>query len=496
MDGVQDRRPVRDGTTSGFFGGLARLFFRVGRSLGLVVFTASLVALLYLRFVASHGLSVQSAWPTEGYYFAGAQYQMALQTLRVAVGEAHSATNEQQRAARRLDAAVWRDVLHAKLVILVDSPEIAPYLESVPGFNEAIGPLRKFDAALDGLVADALRDREGLARFEDAVATPYRYVLGMVNDLRVAELSAFEAAFESQHRASLAFLEMGLGLLALIGVGIYFHVHFARKERRAFKHEAEARAEAQRSAQARTALLGMVSHELRTPLQTMLANVELLSTQAQAPGMAAIIERLQNSIDLISGQLDNIAHYTRLASGTMEIRRERFNVVELLRRIVDEHAAAATVNQQTISLQAHNEPDITIHGDPIRLHQVVNNYLTNAIKYAGPGHICVAVRLRTHRFGDLHIADAVEILVEDKGPGIPAAERQSMWEPFVRGRSAANPRKGSGLGLAVVNLLATSVGWEVGVRTEVGHGATFNVIVPLDGPTTASPSLPEPAPIR
>jgi signal transduction histidine kinase len=257
--------------------------------------------------------------------------------------------------------------------------------------------------------------------------------------------------------------------------------------------EVEDRAEAQRSSQARTALLGMVSRELRTPLQAMLANIELLAVRSPQDGTVDIIERLMRCIELISGQLDNIAHYTRLANGSMEVRRERFIVLDLLRRIVEEHASAANANHQVITLDAPRGADVTIHGDPIRLHQVINNYLTNAIKCAGPGRISVVVRLLSHQFGDLSVADAVEVIVEDEGPGISDAESAALWEPFVRGDSISRSRRGSGLGLAVVKLLAASVGWDVGVRSETGHGATFYVVLPLIGPDLASPPLPSPA---
>ena len=458
---------------------LVRLFFRTGRGVGIAVLVASLAALIYLRFLAPSGQLLRPSWPTEGYYFAGAQYQLSLQGLRIAVAQFHTAPDSRQRAEHRQEALVWRDVLHAKLAILTDSPEMAPYLSAVSGFNEAIGPLRTFDSQLDQIVDAALADRDGLARFEAAVSDTYRHVLSMVNDLRVAELSAFEAGFEVQRQRALGFLEFGLFLMSIIGLGVYAYVQFARKERAALKKEAEARAEAQRSAQARAALLGMVSHELRTPLQTMLANVEMLSMQPHKSLVTdRIAELLQRSIEFISGQLDNIAQYTRLASGPVEARREQFSLLELLRRIVDEHAEAVKVHEQSINLDLGDEADITIHGDPIRLQQVVNNYLGNAIKYAGPGSITITARVLSHRFDNLQVAEAVKVDVEDEGPGIPPSDQAAMWEPFVRGNSALNRRKGSGLGLAVVKLLASSVGWEVGVRTAPGRGSTFYVILP------------------
>lgn len=459
-----------------------RFLFRSGKTIGLIVFVAALVGVIYLRFFTPLP-SPREAWPTEGYYFAGAQYQVTLQTLRLTLAQVHQSTDEAVRAQRRRDAMVLRDVLHAKFSILMDSPELSPYLRQVQGFRDAIEPLTKLNSDLDRLVKDAASSHAGLERFEATVVPMYELVLGMVNDLRVAELAAFESAFDAQIRAAKAYQEVGLALLAVLGVGIYFHVVTSRKERSALKKEAEARAEAQRSAQARAALLGMVSHELRTPLQTMLANVELLSLHPREDGFGAAVDSLERCIELISGQLDNIAQYTRLASGTFELRRERFVVMELLQRVVDEHVVAAQNNDQVLSLLGPEDPALAVHGDTIRLHQVINNFISNAIKYSGPGTITISARLLRHRFGAFDAADAVEIRVEDDGPGIPAAEQAAIWEPFVRGKRGPNRQKGSGLGLAVVKLLATSAGWEVGVHSDAQKGAAFYVRLPLSGPS-------------
>lgn len=487
MDGVQDRRTV-SADRRGRLSAVVKLAFRAGGAISILVFVGAVVGLIYLRFLAPpSSLSAREAWPTEGYYFAGAQYQLTLQALRLAISEHHLAASDQGRAARRRDVLVLRDVLHAKYSILMDSPELAPYLRTVPGFNAAVEPLTKFDSNLDAVVTDALQDPAGLTRFNSTVLPLYELVLGMVNDLRVAELGAFEAAFAAERRAATAYKEVGLALLAILGIGIFFHLHFRRKERHALRMEAKARAEAQRSAQARTALLGMVSHELRTPLQTMLADVELLAEDLpthDTPAVAQTIERLERSIGLISGQLDNIAQYTRLASGKVETRRERFAVADLLRRIVDEHAAAAKENHQVLLLDVAEETETTIYGDPIRLHQVINNFISNAMKYAGPGAIGVNVHVYRGGSRSSHTSDMIEVGVVDKGPGIAAAEQEAIWEPFVRGGRGAGRRKGSGLGLAVAKLLATSAGWEVGVQSDVGEGALFYVRLPADEAST------------
>jgi signal transduction histidine kinase len=454
-----------------------RWMLKLGKPVGLLLFLAAILGVVYLRATTAPAHGPSDSWPTEGYYFAGAQYQLTLQALRLELGRYHLAQRQEEQLAHQRDVIVLRDVLHAKYAILMDSPELRPYLQKVKGFRDVVVPLTELDSQLNGMVAHALKTPEALRRFDEQVEPLEKVVVGMVNDLRVAELVAFEAAFQAQRRATVASQEAGLALLAVLGLGIFFHVQVRRKEEQALRKEAEARAEAQRSAQARVALLGMVSHELRTPLQTMLGSVEMLSITVKDEEARPAIEGLERSIELVSGQLDNIAQYTRLASGTFEVRRERFAVVPLLERIIDEHRGSAQPGQQ-LALTTALGVDTVVEGDPIRLHQVINNFISNAIKYAGPGVISVATELEDSVTRGA--AGTVVVRVEDSGPGISATEQASIWEPFVRGRRGQGRSKGSGLGLAVVKLLADSAGWKVGVVSEAARGAVFFVRFPLE----------------
>lgn len=305
--------------------------------------------------------------------------------------------------------------------------------------------------------------------------------LALIAVIGAAGLWLIGAAPASRGPAVAALLASAIVLVASLAIGLHLHLRAQASKREAAQLQAQARAEAQRSAQARTALLGMVSHELRTPLQTMLANVELLALRPQGPAAAQLVQGLEQCIVQIKGRLDNIAQYTRLASGHVELRREPFRVVPLLERVVAEHADAAKASDQVLNLEVPASADVQVHGDEIRLHQVLNNFLSNAIKYSGPGTIEVRAQLITHPFGKMSLADAIEISVSDRGPGIPEAERQAVWEPFVRGSARPNRPKGSGLGLAVVKLLATTASWDVGLRCD-GDSTTFFVVFPLSGP--------------
>lgn len=456
-----------------------RWVLKFGGPLGVLLILSALLGTVMLHTATRPRSVSPESWPTEGYYFAGAQYQMGLQALRLEIARYHVADVTDTREAHRRDSLVLRDVLHAKYAILMDSPELRPFLQAVEGFRSAIGPLTELNNRLDAVVDAALASLEGYRTFDAELEPLSQMVVSMANDLRVAELVGFEAAFEAQRRATRAYQEVGLALIAMLGLGLFAHVQILRKEEHALRIEAEARAEAQRSAQARVALLGMVSHELRTPLQTMLADVETLSLVSEGESGKRAIASLERSIGLVSGQLDDIAQYTRVMSGTYETRRERFALVPMLERIVDEHRASTQPGQQ-LALETLLSLELEVVGDPIRLHQIISNFLSNAIKYGGQDVITVSADLEEGVASDAPKSSGVAVVrVTDHGPGIPETDFAAIWEPFMRGRRGQARSKGSGLGLAVVRLLADSIGWKVGVANGELGGATFFVRFPI-----------------
>jgi signal transduction histidine kinase len=229
--------------------------------------------------------------------------------------------------------------------------------------------------------------------------------------------------------------------------------------------------------QAVAAAMGMVSHELRTPLQTLLANLEMLSFMPLPPDLAPVIERMQRSADLMAARLENVAQYVQLARGVADTQRPQVDVAPVLQQILDETSAGAT---QRIVLKAEGLRGRPIQIDPTRLHQIVSNYLSNALKYAGDGTITVAGEFSP---GEGNQGRTLEITVSDEGPGIDPARRAEIWEPFVRAQQGQGLQEGSGLGLTIVRMLAMAAGWEVGVRSaQGGHGITFYVQLPCDVP--------------
>jgi signal transduction histidine kinase len=168
---------------------------------------------------------------------------------------------------------------------------------------------------------------------------------------------------------------------------------------------------------------------------------------------------------LIGGLLD----FSRIQSGRLDLECAPLDLCDLVRRIVDEEALDD--RDHPVECWTPDEP-LMVNGDAVRLEQVVQNLLQNAIKYSPKGS---PIRVRVE-----HQTDEATIAVSDQGIGIPADALPHIFERFYRADNVdARHVSGLGVGLFVVREIAGLHGGSVDVASEQGHGSTFTVRLPL-----------------
>ncbi len=216
----------------------------------------------------------------------------------------------------------------------------------------------------------------------------------------------------------------------------------------------------------RRELIANVSHELRTPitaLRGLLENIVDGVAQAEPATMRTALAQTERLARLVTELLD----LSRLDAGVVPMSREEIEVAGFLHRVVSEaEVNAAGAGRDVRFVVEEPAAGLVVPGDPERLHQVFANLLDNAARHSPPGG---TVRVRAERRGD-------ELLfaVADEGDGIPAAERDGVFERFTRGERAVDG--GTGLGLAIAR-------WVV----QLHHGSIAVVDPPGDGTAPASP---------
>lgn len=244
-------------------------------------------------------------------------------------------------------------------------------------------------------------------------------------------------------------------------------------------HEREREIERQQAQMtARQEFLGIVSHELKTPVAVMRAYAELLTRRAERAGRTSdldVLQRMTDQSERMLAMIEQLLDLRRLEAGLLTLEISHVDLGEVVRRLAHD-VELATVSHQILV----DAPRTVISADRRRIEEVVTNLLDNAVKYSASGG---RIWVRLHP--DLVDPRSVILTVSDEGPGIPAIERDRVFERFYQAPGRLHKgRAGLGLGLYISRELVRRHGGDIWVTSEEGHGATFHVKLPREGPTT------------
>jgi len=220
----------------------------------------------------------------------------------------------------------------------------------------------------------------------------------------------------------------------------------------------------------KTALLRSVSHDLRSPLTAIAAAGEAIASPTLgAAERQELTEVIQEETRRLSRLVDNLLDLSRLEAGAAAPRRDWVSVDETLQAALEDLGA----RPQEFSLSIDRDLPLVV-ADPAQLERAFVNVLENARRHNG-GHP-VSVRARAVR-------ERVIVRIVDRGPGIPPAQLERVFEPFYRAGSARGGHRGSGLGLAIARGFVQSNGGRLHVESLPGQGATFIFELPIEAPS-------------
>jgi signal transduction histidine kinase len=226
----------------------------------------------------------------------------------------------------------------------------------------------------------------------------------------------------------------------------------------------------QRQRDSQLTFVAAVAHDLRNPLAAMKAAVEVLAAQPRSSGphrqMTSMVSR---QIDILVRMVSDLLDSARVEAGNFSITPNLCDARDLAAQVVELYGGMSALHE--LQLQVPDTP-LELRCDALRIGQVLNNVVSNAIKYSPRGG---RVTVTVGRRGDDHIV----IDVTDQGPGIPQHERELIFEPFKRSPRSEADIPGVGLGLSVARRIVEAHGGTIGLQSTLGRGATFSIALPV-----------------
>ncbi len=233
--------------------------------------------------------------------------------------------------------------------------------------------------------------------------------------------------------------------------------------------------------------LASMSHELRTPLNAVIGFSEVLLEKM----FGELNDRQEEYLRDIWGSgkhllelLNEILDLSKVEAGAMELESSTFSVPAVIEYTLSLVRARAAAHSIALELAVDDRVDV-IHADELRFKQVMLNLLTNAVKFTPDGG---TVSVRAEMAGD-----ELRVEVTDNGIGIPAADRERIFESFQQGRRGASQEEGTGLGLTLTRRIVELFGGRMWLDSEVGSGSTFGFAMPTGSTAGANASCPAPS---
>lgn len=246
---------------------------------------------------------------------------------------------------------------------------------------------------------------------------------------------------------------------------------------------AAARDVAEAANRAKSAFLANTSHEIRTPLNGLLG----LANLAMQPGLDTTrrqqyLEQIQDSAQSLAGIISDILDLSKIEAGKLSVEAVAFNLHHLLKAVHHAYQSLAQARSLELALHVAEGVPVTVRGDPVRLRQILSNYITNGLKFTERGKVTIEAAMSTDPARPEH----VRFSVIDTGPGIDEATQRRLFQPFTQADESTTRRfGGTGLGLSICKELAALMEGHVGMRSMPGQGSHFWAEVPL--PVTDAP---------
>ena len=252
--------------------------------------------------------------------------------------------------------------------------------------------------------------------------------------------------------------------------GVVAVVEDISEERAATQRLIEARSVAEAAARIKSDFLANMSHEIRTPMNAVLGMTHLALRADPAPRQRDYLLKIQRSSRHLLGIINDILDFSKIEAGKLQVEEIDFALEQVLDNLAELLADKPASKNLELLFDVAADVPTQLVGDPLRIGQVLINFLNNAVKFTEQGEIVVRVEVAARSGQEVMLRFAVR----DTGIGISEAQRPQLFQSFQQvDTSTTRKYGGTGLGLVIAKRLAELMGGEVGVDSTPGVGSTF-----------------------
>ncbi|CAD5110090.1 hybrid sensor histidine kinase/response regulator [Zestomonas carbonaria] len=248
---------------------------------------------------------------------------------------------------------------------------------------------------------------------------------------------------------------------------------------------AEAKRSADAASEAKSVFLATMSHEIRTPLYGVLGTLELLGLTCLDSQQKGYLSTIQHSSALLLQLISDILDVSKIEAGEMALETGEFSPLEMVEEVLRSYAAMAAGKQ--LQLYGCIDPDVPrqVLGDAARIRQILNNLLSNALKFTDIGRVVLRLKVLGREGGRV----GLQWQVTDTGIGIAKAQQEWLFEPFYQVDSRQHTVSGTGLGLSICQRLCQLMRGNLQVISEEGLGSSFTFDLELQELDPEAPGL-------